>query len=142
MGSMSNYLESGIIQHFLRTGSISKPSTLALALCSGLLDDTNTGPNLPEMANAGGYARIDLGAPNDDIWDYQGLTGATENSSGLSFPKATADWVGEASGIALLDSAVYGEGNVLLWGYVQKRREVLDGDVFNFDIGTIDFTLD
>lgn len=141
MGSMSNYLESGIIQHFLRTGSISKPSTLAVALCSGLLDDTNTGANLPEMANTGGYARVDLTAPSNSIWDYQGLTGATQNTSQISFPAATADW-GVASGIAIVDNATYGAGNVLLWGYLTRRRDVLDGDTFSFGAGNIDFTLD
>lgn len=141
MGSLSNYAESGIIQHLLRTGSFSKPSNLSVALCSGVLGDTNDGTNLPEMADTGGYARVNLGAPDDALFDYQGLTGATQNSSAITFPTATADW-GTASGVAIVDNPGYGSGNVLMWGYLNRQKQVLQDDTFSFAIGNVDFTLD
>jgi len=141
MGSMSNYLESGVFQHFLRTGSISKPSTLAIALCSGVLDDTNTGVNLPEIPNASNYSRIDLGGPADATWDYQGLTGATQNTAAITSSVASADWP-TLSGIAICDSATYGAGNVLFWGYLDRHKTVQSGDSFTFRIGNLDITID
>lgn len=145
MAAFSDWMESGIIDHFLRGTTISKPTVIAIALCSGVPTDSNTGANIPEVANAGGYARYNAGPPNDNAFYRAGSVpqvsnGATENTSGYTWPTCTSTW-GWVSGIAILDSATIGAGNVLFHGALSVAKLVTTSDVFSISSGSLDITL-
>lgn len=131
MAAMSNYLESQVITHIFRTGTFVKPTSLALALCTAAVTDTHTGANIPELANAGSYARQAVN-PNDTMWT--GPTsgnGTTTNTPAITFPTASADW-GTISYVAIVDNASYGAGNLIFYGALATTKIVSNGDTFQF----------
>lgn len=137
MSQMSNYLESGLINRLFRanTNNFDAPANWFLALCSGIPDDFSNGTNLPEIPNAGSYARFNIGPKANATWSEIVQTGAgsglTQNVGTWSFTQATADW-GYVSGVALVDSGVYGTGNLWMWAPLAIPRDVKSSDTFSY----------
>ena len=142
MSAMSDYLEQALINHLFRGTGLSQPSNISIALCSGVPTDDLTGSTIQEVANSYGYKRKSLGAPADGTWDAPGIgSPTTQNTSAVEFDAAAGgDW-GVVSGIAIVDATGYGAGNVLLYGSLTTARTVTDGDIFRFNAGDIDITL-
>lgn len=141
--SMSNYLESGVLNHIFRSATFSKPTTVAVALTTDYPTEDQTGGTINEIANAGSYARVDLGAPADADWNFMTQSngsGLIDNVNQISFPQATANW-GHASGVVLLDSATYGAGNVLMMAPLPNPRDIQNNDTFSFGAGDLDILL-
>lgn len=154
MSAMSDYLESGIIDHFLRGQTLAKPSNLSLALCSGVPVDADIGGvaaggnagRIPEIIadadDGGGYIRKSLGAPGNTVFSIPSgtVTPTTTNVDAIEFAQATADW-GYISGVAIVDATGWGLGNVLLYGALTTPRIVTNGDIFRFNAGDIDISM-
>lgn len=152
MPSASNHLESGILNHIFRTDSFSKPSVLAIALCSGVVSQTDTGALLTKELGGGGtpgsppggYNRQVLN-PSNSNWAFvlQDVhsSGYVSNSSAITFGPATADW-GVVSHIAITDNSGYGSGNVLVSAQVQTSKTVQNGDSVTIGIGNLIIYLD
>ena len=94
MAALSDYLESGLLNHVFRGQTFTKPTTISIALTSGIPLDSNTGKGLeyggglPEMcsgidyngiptlgypASGTNYKRVDLSAPasfGDTVWSH------------------------------------------------------------------------
>ena len=153
MSAMSDYLESGIIDHFLRGQTLAKPSNLSIALCSGVPADADIGGvagggnagRIPEIQgdhSGTGYVRKSLGAPSNTYFSIPSgtVTPTTTNVSAIEFAQATADW-GHVSGVALVDATGWGLGNVLLYGQLTTTRVVTNGDIFRFNAGDIDISM-
>jgi hypothetical protein len=151
MPRMTNYLESGLIQHLFRTGSFTKPTVIAIALCSGAVVDTDTGALLTKELGGGGtpgsppggYNRQTLN-PLDANWDaitQVNGSGLTSNTSTLTFGPATADW-GTVSYVAVVDNSGYGSGNVLMYGQLQTAKTVGNGDSLQIAAGALDIYFD
>ena len=138
MSAMSDYLESEVIKHIFRTGSFTKPTVLAVALCTAATTDAQTGATITEVANTGAYARTSLN-PLDANWTAPGAGGLTDNAAEITFPTATANW-GTVTHIAICDSATWGAGNVLLHGALTSSKTVNSGDTFKFTVGSLDVT--
>lgn len=139
----SDYLESGVLNHVFRSSTFSKPATIAVALTTGLAVDADTGATMPEVANAGAYARVDLGPPADADWNFMvqsNGSGLIDNVSAVQFPQATANW-GMVSGVAILDSGVHGAGNLLLHAPLATPRDIKNNDQFQFQAGELDLLL-
>ena len=49
MASLSDYLESGLLHHVFRGQDFPKPLNVAVALCSGVPKDSDTGSTIPEL---------------------------------------------------------------------------------------------
>lgn len=138
MANFSDYMESGIIQHFFRTGSFTKPVTLALALCSGVPVDSNDGGNIPELANANGYSRWLIGPPSDAAFIVQdGLPSIAYNGSGITMFTNTGSNIGHISGFAIVTSAAYGQGQVLMHGQLTTPQTMSVGNRFIWESGSI-----
>lgn len=144
MPAASNYLESQLLTHIFRTSSFSKPSTIAIGLVGVLLDDTEVSDvSGKEIANAGSYARVDVGAPDDGDWDaidQVNASGHTQNTAEVAFTTASADW-GWVSGMFIADSATWGTGNILFHGGLATAKLVGNGDQIKFSAGNIDIYL-
>jgi hypothetical protein len=148
MANFSNTYESGILNWIFRGNSntFTRPLNISVALCSGVPDDASQGHTLPELPNTGGYARANLGAPTDSIFTQISQafgafsSGNIDNVSAITFPTASANW-GWVSGVAIVDSGVYGAGQVIMWGRLNTAREVLQNDVFQFGAGELDIYL-
>jgi hypothetical protein len=141
---MTNYTESGVLNHLFRTGTFAKPSTISIGLTTDIPADDVTGGSANEVTNAGSYARVDVGAPADGDWDFvdqgPGASGHTENSAAITFPQATANW-GMVSGIIICDSATYAAGNVIMTGKLNSPRDIQNNDTFSFGISDVDIYL-
>jgi hypothetical protein len=111
MAALSDYLESGILNHIFRNVTFSKPSNIAIALTSGVPLDSDNGltiPELPSGINRGNnfvstnYKRINLGNPSvvgNNVWNAVGVdettvfsvygtssSGAAVGASGYFYP--------------------------------------------------------
>jgi hypothetical protein len=152
MANLSNYAESGLLNFLFRTNTnnFTKPATVAVALCSGIPAESCNGITIPELPNAAGYARVNLGAPANaiftevvqtfgDLTDSNG-SGNISNAGAVVFPVATANW-GMVSGVAIVDSGVFGTGQMLIYGALQTPRDVKSGDTFQFNIGDLNLYL-
>jgi hypothetical protein len=144
MAAMSDYLAGQIIAHIFRTASFTKPTTLAIALCSSAPVDTDTGALAgKEIANAGSYARQTLN-PLDANWAAPSgspSNDTTSNTPAITFPTATADW-GTITYVAICDSATYGGGNLLFYGPLTVSKTVSNGDTFQFAVGQLSLQVD
>jgi len=136
---MSDFLEGQIRAHIFRTASFTKPTVLAIALCTAAPTDASTGATITEVANAGAYARQTLN-PLDANWTAPDTTGGlTDNASAITFPVATANW-GTITHFVITDSATWGAGNVLFHGALTASKVVNTGDQIKFNIGDLDVT--
>ena len=140
MAAMSDYLEVELIKHIFRTGSMTKPTVLAIALCTGATSDSQTGSTITEVTNANNYSRATLN-PLDANWAAtDGSNGITSNLSAITFAQASGSW-GTISHIAICDSATWGAGNVLFHGALSVSKTVNNGDTLSFQIGDLVITL-
>lgn len=139
MANISDYLETQLINHIFRTSTYSKPSTLAIALVKTPVTDSQTGATIDEV-NGTNYARVEL-APADANWaNTNGSNGQTNNLSLIQFPAAGDIW-GTIVGLAVLDNATIGQGNVLFWSTFSESKSVGTNDVVAIDIGNLTITL-
>lgn len=106
MAALSDYLESGILNHLFRSEPFEKPSNISIALTSSISKDNDTGNTIPEIPEnitigssqvATNYQRIDLGDPatqGNGKWYNIGLDNSTVfsvysddiNHSGFFYP--------------------------------------------------------
>ena len=70
---------------------------------------------------------------------YDG-NGYIKNKSEITFPTALTDW-GQVSGVAILDSATYGAGNLLMFSQLSNPREVFIGDNIKFTINSLEISV-
>ena len=132
MSAMSTYLENALASHVLRNTAYTTPGT---SIYVGLIKFYETAKleagTITQEASGGAYARVQVTA-----WDAPS-DGATQNTSAVTFPTATANW-GMVSGVFISDAS--SAGNVLLHGSLTTSRDVQDGDVFKFNAGDLDVT--
>jgi hypothetical protein len=141
MAAMSDFLKVQIRKHLLRTGSWTKPTVLAVALCTAATADSQTGATITEVANANGYARITIN-PLDANWDGADATGGTSmNAADVNFGTASGAW-GTVTHFAICDSATWGDGNLLLHAPLAASKTVNGSDPVRFAAGDIDLTFD
>lgn len=149
MAALSDYLESGLLHHIFRGQSFSKPTEIAIALTSGVPQDSNTGGTIPEVpsginGSGTGYARINMFSPSssgNSLWSYSTAdhtagSGVIKNSSSLVFPTALVDW-GWVSGVAIVDDSRQGSGNLLMHAQLDNPRIIYMGDSVKFDMETL-----
>lgn len=70
---------------------------------------------------------------------YEG-NGFIKNKNQIIFNTALTEW-GWVSGIAILDSGVYGEGNLLMYAELSNPRYVYIGDNIRFDPNSLEISL-
>lgn len=143
MSAMSDHLEGQLRAHIFRTASFTKPTVLAIALCTSATVDGDTG-NLTgkEVANSNGYARQTLN-PLDANWTAASSTdGLTDNATAIVFPTAVGGAWGTVTHFAILDNATWGSGNLLLHGALNAPVVINNGNAFSFPIGALNVTFD
>ncbi len=157
MTALSDYLESGLLHHVFRGETFPKPENIAIALCSGVPQDSDTAnaqyesggpfqeiPSGDQLDQDTGYRRVSAGDPandGDDFWNYDIEdhnvgSGLIKNRSTVLFPTALQDW-GWVSGVAIVDSGDYGTGNMLMYAQLNNPRIIYQGDTVKFDLSTL-----
>ena len=149
MAALSDYAESGLLNHIFRGSTFSKPSHIAIALTSGVISDSDTGSTIPEIpsginGSGTGYGRVSLGDPSssgNSLWSQAAAniavgSGVISNSGTIVFQTALIDW-GWVSGIAIVDDFHHGSGNLLMHATLENPRIIYMGDGVSFDIDTL-----
>lgn len=149
MAALSDYLESGLLSHIFRNTTFAKPSTIAIALTSGVPLDSDNGATIPELPSgvtrgsnfvSTNYARINLGNPSTNgntSWNNVGFddlttfsvygtssSGTTINTSGYFYPLYLSQTSANSA-----DPNGYSEGfrfkefpNVLFWAPLSLKQ--------------------
>lgn len=117
--SFSNYLETQIVTHLLRTGSWTKPSAIYVALFTSDPGEAGAGTEV----SGGSYARVQVG-PSDATWAAP-TDGVSNNVSDITFPTPSANW-GTVTHFALFDAA--SAGNMLMYGSLGSSAVINNGD--------------
>lgn len=140
MGALSNYLESGLLNHVFRGVPFSSPSTLYIGLTKSL-NSGNLELGTIDEPSGGGYSRQGyLASSGNWISPYtSGYATATHNLSVIEFPIATAS-IGDVSGIFIADAST--SGNILFYGALSYPRNIREGDQFVFSSGSLRITFD
>lgn len=88
MAALSDYLESGLLHHIFFGNTFNSPSTVAIALTSGVPKESQSGVDMPELPSgiqkgltfvSTNYNRLDLGSSSDGsgYWNNVGIDGTT-----------------------------------------------------------------
>jgi len=122
--SKSDYLETVILNHFLRNTATASPVTVYVALYTTIPNEDGTGG---VEVTGGSYARqaVTFDVP---------VSSQTTNSGDVTFPTATADW-GTVTSFAILDNSV--GGNLLYIASLTADRLIQTGDIFRFPTAQI-----
>jgi hypothetical protein len=140
MGALSNYLESGLINHVFRGVPFSAPSTLYIGLTKSLNSGNLELGNIDEPSG-GGYQRQSYTA-NTSNWILPYTSGsamATHNLFAVEFPLATSN-IGDVSGVFISDSVT--SGNLLFYGALANSRNIRQADQFTFPSGSLKIVFD
>jgi len=134
MSAMTDYLEVELRKHLFRTGSMTKPAALHVALFTAAPGETGGGTEV----SGGSYARVQRD-PSDSNWTGASSTdGLTDNAAAITFPAPTANW-GVVTHFAILDAA--SSGNMLIYGALTASKTVNNGDAApQFAAGALDIT--
>lgn len=140
MGALSNYLESGLMNHIFRGSAYSAPATLYIGLVKSFTSD-NIENGILDEPSTGSYTRQAY-TSNATNWISPYASGSvliTHNTSPIQFPVATAN-VGDISGVFIADNV--SSGNVLFYGQLSSPRNIRSGDQFVFSSGSLKVSLD
>ena len=126
--SKTNYLETAILNHVLRSTAYSSPAAVYVGLFTVAPTEAGGGTEV----SGGSYARqsVTFTAPAPDT---------CENDADVTFPIATADW-GTIVAFALFDAPT--AGNMLYYANLTASREILTSDQFRFPSGQLVVTED
>lgn len=131
MAGLSDVYENRGLDWLLVTGAPTRASGTWLALYTATPTDSTAGT---EVANANAYAR-------QAIAFDAAASGATQNAATVTFPAATGSW-GTVTDWAIVDSATYGAGNIIVYGALTASKTIGSGDVFEILDSELDISLD
>lgn len=132
--AVSTYLADALLDHILGGSAYTVPTNLYAAAADADINDATTGVTISEPGG-GSYARELV-----NVWDAA-ASGASENTSAITFPEATGSW-GTITDIAITDNASTGAGNILFYADMDTDKAIDSGDTLEFVAGGLDITLD
>jgi hypothetical protein len=139
MAALTNYLESGLLNHIFRNNPYSAPSSLYVGLNKSFISG-NIETGIVDEPASGNYARQGY-LSNTSKWITPFSSGSamtTHNIDIIEFPVATAN-IGNISGVFIADSLT--SGNILFYGQLTSTRNIREGDQFIFPSGALKVTL-
>ena len=125
---LSTYLKNKLINGVLRNTQYTVPTKVYLALYSSDPTVADSGAEL----SGGNYARIEV------AFDAPTL-GVTQNTSDLTFPTATSEWV-TATHFGIKDALT--SGNLLYFGELSASRKALAGHTILILDGQLTITME
>jgi hypothetical protein len=150
MAALSNYLESGILNHLFRGTGFPIPSNISIALTSQAPQKNQTGATITEVkryqfgssGDATGYSRMTISTSGNgnSKWNFA-LGSGIKNVEQIVFPTALKDW-GPVSGVAILDSNQYGSGNLLMYSALTNPRNIYVSDTVRYSSEGLEIVLE
>lgn len=96
-----------------------------------------------EFPNVTFYAPVSLqqaGSQTNPGYTLYDGNGFIRNAAQLVFDTALTDW-GWVSGVAIMDTSVYGSGNMLMYAELENPRYIYTGDNIKFDTNALEISL-
>jgi hypothetical protein len=137
MSSMSNYLETKIVDWLFRGVSFTPPTTLYIALCTSAPTDSSTGSTLSEISG-GNYTRQSIVSNSTNWAAISSGNGTTSNSVEIKWASVT--WTGTVSHIAICDALT--GGNILFYNALSNSQAVSNGDTLSFGANNLSIQID
>ena len=128
MSSMTDSFANALLDHVLRLTSYTAPSPWAGLFSTSPVDHSTCGTEV----SGGGYVRLRV-----TTWDAP-ATGATENSSVLTWPQASASY--NVTALGIFDAST--TGCLLLYGGLTASKAVAQNDTFEVAASSLDITFD
>jgi hypothetical protein len=125
--SFSDYLENKVLGHVFGGSAYSAPATIYVGLFTA--DPGESGSSNEVSGN--GYLRQSMA--------FTVSGSAAANTSAVEFPTATGSW-GTVTHTALYDAST--SGNMLAVGQLSASKSIGTNDVFRFNAGDFDITID
>lgn len=133
--SFGDYWENKVLDHLLGATVYTAPATVYVGLST--TDPLDDGSGVTEPSGANGYSRVAV--TNNPANFPAALAGIKKNGVLLTFPQnTTADW-GLLPYVFITDSAL--GGNMLASGLISPPKTIQTGDVAEFAINSLIFTL-
>lgn len=133
MGSISDSLETDLLDHVLNQVAYTPAATVYLALCTADPTDAGTGVSMSECADANGYART-------AITFAVAASRAVDQTGAVTFPSASGGGWGTVSHWGIVSASVHGTGDLLAHGAFAASKVINDGDTPSVASGEIDVT--
>ena len=135
--SASNVYENKILDHiFSKNTGLTPMQPISVGLCIEDPGEGATGNNCHELPNTDGYARV---VTIEGNWSVSS-GGVITNADAIIFNKATAYW-GVVTHFVLLDSQIYGLGDVIFYGTLGVYKTVPIGCTTWFEAGSLEVSL-
>ena len=132
MGSLADYAENAFLNHLF--GSAHTPAAaIYLALCTADPTDAATGASMSEVANANNYTR-------KAIVFAAAASRAVAQTGAVTFNQASGAW-GTITHWTIVNSATYGEGNVLATGAFTASFTPVSGNTPTVASGQVTVTI-
>ena len=129
MSAMTDCFANALVGHVLQLTSYTAPSPWCGLFSTSPVDHSTCGTEV----SGGNYTRMRV-----VNWDTASA-GATENSSAVTFPQATASYGVTAVGIFDGSAAT---ASLLLYGALSASRSVAINDTFEIAASSLDITFD
>lgn len=135
-GGFTDFLESKMLEHVFITPYT--PGILCIGLCTQDPTDLATGASCWEFAEVDNYERA---AFNTNDWElHESIPGFIQNKNAIDFVEPSGSW-GIAAHFVILDSTIYGEGNVLIYGPITPNVAIVAGSKPRFAAGRMTVVL-
>lgn len=125
--SFSDYLENKVLAHVFGGSAYTAPATIYVGLFTA--DPGESGSSNEVSGN--GYLRQSMA--------FTVSTNTATNTANVEFPTATGSW-GTITHTALYDAST--SGNMLAVGQLTASKAIGTNDVFRFNAGDFDLSLD
>jgi hypothetical protein len=125
--SFTTFLENELLDHVFGGSAYTPPATVYIGLYTSATGAGGTGTEV----TGGSYVRKAMAFDT-------AVSSATDNTSAVEFPTATASW-GTVTHTAVLDAS--SGGNMLAETALTASKPIGSGDVFRFQAGEFDITL-
>jgi hypothetical protein len=134
MPGLTNNLENAILDDLFGKTAYSVPATYYIGLSTS--DPGETG-SLAGEPSGNGYARV---AVTNNTTNFPAASGGTKsNGAAITFPEASGSW-GTITHFFIADAET--AGNVIASGELLSSKTIDEGDIFYFDVGDLDITLE
>lgn len=132
MSQATDWLEVELRKHLFRTGSMTKPTNVDIALYTATPGETGGGTEV----TGGSYARVARN-PLDANWSAASATdGVTNNVAAITFPTPSANW-----GV-VTSFGIFMDSNLAVYGSLSVSKTVNNGDPAPaFAIGALTVTI-
>ena len=135
--SFGNTIENLVLDSMIGSTQLLSTNTLWVGLSTATINDDATGLAEP---SGNGYARVAT-VNSTNLW-AAAASGVKANAAAIAFPTATGSW-GNVTAFAVWRAATSdGVGSLVGKGTLGLAKNVTNGDVPTFGVGSLSITLD